>query len=188
MPSSTAGSNSMPSLPSCSPGRTCSTSLSPAALHRRRCAMWPTRSATSAWRSTPSRAASRPCPASSSESGVMTILCRFACLLFLSAAAWAADGDVLGNIPAEIRAEAQILRAERDGYWEKVLIVSFPEARRTLSTSDGLLDARAALNHAGHPQLWYKLGTEFMGRDGRGGKAYAEHVHANTAKLLQLDK
>ncbi|HJV92324.1 MAG TPA: adenosylcobinamide amidohydrolase [Azonexus sp.] len=114
----------------------------------------------------------------------MTILCRFACLLFLSVAAWAAEFD----LPAEIRAEARIVRAEREGYWEKMLLVSFPEARRTLSTSDGLLDARAALNHAGHPRLWETLGVRFMGQDGRGGKAYAEHVHANMAKLLHLDK
>jgi predicted amidohydrolase/adenosylcobinamide amidohydrolase len=114
----------------------------------------------------------------------MSIICRLALagLLLLSAAAGATEVD----LPAEIRATAQILRGERDGYWEKLLIVRFPEARRTLSTSDGLLDARAAMNHAGHPQLWHKLGNEFMGRDGRGGKAYAEHVHAETAGRLQL--
>jgi predicted amidohydrolase/adenosylcobinamide amidohydrolase len=114
----------------------------------------------------------------------MKIICRLtlAGLLLLSAATGAAGID----LPAEIRASAQILRGERDGYWEKVLVVRFPEARRTLSTSDGLLDARAAMNHAGHPQLWHKLGSEFMGRDGRGGKAYAEHVHAETASRLQL--
>ena len=114
----------------------------------------------------------------------MSIICRLALvgLILLSAAAGAAEID----LPAEIRATAQILRGERDGYWEKVLVVRFPEARRTLSTSDGLLDARAAMNHAGHPQLWHKLGSEFMGRDGRGGKAYAEHVRAETAGQLQL--
>jgi len=114
----------------------------------------------------------------------MNILCRFACLLLLSATAWAGEID----IPANIQAEARIIRGERDGYWEKVLLVSFPEARRTLSTSDGLLDARAAMNHAGHPQLWRKLGTKFMGQDGRGGKAYAEHVHEQIARQQQLDK
>ncbi|MDE2439467.1 MAG: adenosylcobinamide amidohydrolase [Betaproteobacteria bacterium] len=105
-------------------------------------------------------------------------------LLFLSAVARAEDID----IPADVGAEVQILRSERDGYWEKRLVVRFPEARRTLSTSDGLLDARAALNHASHPQLWYKLGIEFMGRDGRSGKAYGEYVHTETARQLQLDK
>lgn len=105
-------------------------------------------------------------------------------LLLLSAIARAGEID----LPADVRAEARILRGERDGYWEKRLVVRFPEARRTLSTSDGLLDAHAALNHAGHPQLWHKLGIEFMGRDGRGGKAYGEYIHAGTARDLQLAK
>jgi len=104
------------------------------------------------------------------------------CLLLVTAATQAADID----LPAELRASAQVLRGERDGHWEKVLLVDFPEARRTLSTSDGLLDARAAMNHAAHPQLWHKLGLEFMGSDGRGGKAYAGHVHAATAHQRQL--
>lgn len=118
----------------------------------------------------------------------MNALGRLACLLFFSAAAWAAESNPLGNLPANIRAEAQIVRSERDGLWEKVLLVRFPEARRTLSTSDGLLDARAALNHAAHPVLWQTLGHRFMGQDGRGGKAYAEHVHARMAGQLQLDQ
>lgn len=118
----------------------------------------------------------------------MNALGRLACLLFFSAAAWAGESDVLGKLPANIRAEAQIVRSERDGLWEKVLLVRFPEARRTLSTSDGLLDARAALNHAAHPVLWKTLGHRFMGQDGRGGKAYAEHVHAKMAGQLQLAK
>ena len=114
----------------------------------------------------------------------MKNLSRFVFLLLVSAVSWAGEID----IPANIQAEARIIRGERDGYWEKVLLVSFPEARRTLSTADGLLDARAALNHAGHPLLWQKLGMQFMGQDGRGGKAYAEYVHENMAGLLQLDK
>ena len=114
----------------------------------------------------------------------MKTLSRLVLLLLVSVVAWAGEID----IPTNIQAEARIIRGERDGYWEKVLLVSFPEARRTLSTSDGLLDARAALNHAGHPLLWQKLGMRFMGQDGRGGKAYADHVHQNMANLLHLDK
>jgi hypothetical protein len=70
----------------------------------------------------------------------MKNLSRFVFLLLVSAVSWAGEID----IPANIQAEARIIRGERDGYWEKVLLVSFPEARRTLSTADGLLDARAA--------------------------------------------
>ncbi|MBL8429571.1 MAG: adenosylcobinamide amidohydrolase [Dechloromonas sp.] len=114
----------------------------------------------------------------------MNILCRLACLLFLSATACASEID----IPANIQAKARVIHGERDGYWENVLLVSFPETRRTLSTSDGLLDARAAMNHAGHPVLWKTLGMRFMGQEGRGGKAYAEHVHGEIARLHRLDK
>jgi len=108
------------------------------------------------------------------------ILCGLLCL----AAPARADGI---DLPGNVRAEAQILRSERDGYWEKVLAVRFPEARRTLSTSDGLLEARAAINHAGHPLLWQTLGMRFKGQDGRGGKAYAAHVRTETARQLRLD-
>ena len=128
--------------------------------------------------------ASRPCPASSFESNTMNAFCRFICFFFVSAVVWAAEIE----LPANIKAEVQIVRGERDGYWEKVLLVSFPEVRRTLSTSDGLIEARAALNHAGHPLLWNKVSMQFMGQDGRGGKAYTEHVHGNMARLLALDK
>jgi predicted amidohydrolase/adenosylcobinamide amidohydrolase len=105
-------------------------------------------------------------------------------LLLLTPAARAEAID----LPASVEAEAQILRSERDGYWEKVLVVRFPQARRTLSTSDGLIEARAAINHAAHPLLWQSLGMRFMGQDGRGGKAYAEHVHARTATTLKLQR
>ena len=106
----------------------------------------------------------------------------FGCLLLLAATV---SAEVI-KLPADVQAEAKILRSERDGYWEKVLTVRFAEVRRTLSTSDGLLEARAAINHASHPLLWQSLGKRFMGQDGRGGKAYAAHVHATTAAALQL--
>ncbi len=115
----------------------------------------------------------------------MNALVRLAlCGLLLFAAAAHADSI---DLPANVRAEARVLRSERDGYWEKVLAVRFPEARRTLSTSDGLIEARAAINHAGHPLLWQTLGMRFKGQDGRGGKAYAAHVRHETARQLQLD-
>lgn len=114
----------------------------------------------------------------------MNALCRWALYGLLCLVAMARAGEI--DLPTGIRAEASIQRGEREGYWEKVLLVRFPEARRTLSTSDGLLDARAAMNHAGHPQLWHKLGIEFMGKDGRGGKAYGEYVHAETARQQKL--
>jgi hypothetical protein len=64
------------------------------------------------------------------------------------------------TLPAEVNASAEILRGERDGFWEKSLVVRFAMPRRTLSTSDGMLDASAVVNHAAHPLLWQKLGAD----------------------------
>lgn len=91
-------------------------------------------------------------------------------------------------LPAEVMADARIDQRERDGLWEKTLIVRFPEARRALSTSDGLVDSRAAINHGAHPELWKRVSTRFNGQDGRGGKAYTEHVLGTMANGLGLGK
>lgn len=91
-------------------------------------------------------------------------------------------------LPAEVMADARIDQRERDGLWEKTLIVRFPEARRALSTSDGLVDSRAAINHGAHPELWKRVSMRFNGQDGRGGKAYTEHVLGTAAEGLGLSK
>jgi predicted amidohydrolase/adenosylcobinamide amidohydrolase len=110
-------------------------------------------------------------------------------LLFTSAAAFAAGAapDSPLALPAAVDAEARIVRAEREGLWEKTLLVTFPQSRRTLSTFDGLVDARAAINHAAHPWLWERVSRTFMRADGRGGQAYIEHVRALTAARLGLE-
>ncbi|HRH75542.1 MAG TPA: adenosylcobinamide amidohydrolase, partial [Zoogloea sp.] len=78
--------------------------------------------------------------------------------------------------------------SQRDGLWEKTLVVSFPEVRRSLSTSDGLVDSQVAINHGAHPELWKRVSARFNGDDGRGGKRYTEHVIATTAANLGLAK
>lgn len=115
---------------------------------------------------------------------------RLGCLLALAGLALlppAAAAEALA-LPAEVMADARIDQRERDGLWEKTLIVRFPEVRRALSTSDGLVDSRAAINHGAHPELWKRVSTRFNGQDGRGGKAYTEHVLGTTAKGLGLGK
>lgn len=91
-------------------------------------------------------------------------------------------------LPGNLQAQAQVIRAERDGYWEKSLIVTFPEYRRTLSMFDGFVEARAALNHSAHPSLWAKVSKEFMNEDGCGGKVYVDHIHQKLADSLKLNK
>ncbi|MFC5300879.1 adenosylcobinamide amidohydrolase [Azospira restricta] len=100
--------------------------------------------------------------------------------LAVSAAAPGAKPAAESALPDELGATLQILRAERDGLWEKTLVVRFAGERRVLSTSDGLLDARAAINHAAHPRLWARLGTA--------GKRYSEGVRDATADRLGLPR
>jgi hypothetical protein len=75
------------------------------------------------------------------------------------------------TIPENIQARAFVVKGERDGLWEKSLVVQFPEKRRTLGTLDGFVEAYAALNHSAHPLLWQKVSNKFMSQNGRGGKA-----------------
>lgn len=83
-------------------------------------------------------------------------------------------------LPPELQATAHIHRSERDGLWEKTLIVRFPVPRRLLSTSDGLLDGLAAMNHGAHPLLWGKLGS--------GGKAYTASTREAAADRLGIPR
>ncbi|MBK6653102.1 adenosylcobinamide amidohydrolase [Zoogloea sp.] len=113
--------------------------------------------------------------------------CTLLALGGLLALASAAHADTL-RLPDEVSARARIERSQRDGLWEKTLVISFPEVRRTLSTSDGLVDSQAAINHGAHPELWKRVSARFNGHDGRGGKRYTEHVIAATAASLGLAK
>lgn len=82
------------------------------------------------------------------------------------------------TLPAELNATAEVLHGERDGFWEKSLVVRFAAPRRVLSTSDGLLDARIAVNHAAHPLLWHALGA--------GAKPYEEQMRNSLAERLNI--
>ncbi len=80
-----------------------------------------------------------------------------------------------------------MITGKRDGFWEKSLVVMFPDSRLTLSTYDGLVEACAAVNHSAQPELWEKIGHEFMNGDGRGGKTYLEHVRRELAGHLGIE-
>jgi len=92
------------------------------------------------------------------------------------------------KLPENLHALAVVKKGERDGLWEKTLIVSFKERRRTLATYDGLVEAMAAVNHSAHPLLWQKVSKEFMDKKGCGGKVYTEHIHDQVASELKLKK
>ena len=103
-------------------------------------------------------------------------------IVFISFSAWA-NGIVL---PQEVAAQASILRSDRDGLWEKTLIVQFPQRRRVLSTNDGLVDVMAAVNHAAHPLLWSRVDEAMKSSNGEGGKIYMSKIQEKTAQRLGL--
>lgn len=113
-------------------------------------------------------------------------LCRPGLLALLGGLCWHSAWGGAGEIalPPVLAAKAEVVQAMREGWAEKTLVVQFSEDRRLISTSDGLLDARAALNHGAHPLLWAKLAREFQGADGRGGKAYTEFIRSSIAERL----
>jgi|AMWB02.1.fsa_nt_gi adenosylcobinamide amidohydrolase len=95
---------------------------------------------------------------------------------------------VSGDIPLQqdLNAKASVTKGERDGLWEKTLIVRFPEKRRTLSTNDGFIDAQAAINHAAHHELWMKMPGEMRTGNGPGMNVYIRNVQEKIAKQLGL--
>jgi len=105
-------------------------------------------------------------------------------MIFLLIPAMALAVDI--HLPLGLKAAASVIKAERDGFWEKTLIVSFPERRRTLSTTDGFVDAMAAMNHAADPLLWEKLGKECTTTDSCSGKKYVMTIQEKIAKDLGL--
>lgn len=89
-------------------------------------------------------------------------------------------------LPAEVDATVQILRTERDSLWEKTLVVRFPERRRVLSTSDGMVDAVAAINHAAHPDLWHLMGSNSKDYTAEVRNKVADGLHTRPSNVTQM--
>lgn len=111
-------------------------------------------------------------------------------LAVLFVPSFATAGDIV--LPPDVDARASVIRSDRDGLWEKTLVVRFSQRRRVLSTNDGAVDVVAAANHAAHPLLWERVGEAaktHVGEaakthDGEGGKLYVSRVREKTARLL----
>ena len=80
------------------------------------------------------------------------------------------------TLTQNFNAKAFIVNAERDGLWEKSLVVQFPDKRRVLSSGDGFIDAMAVVNHSAHPELWKKVSLEMKTGNEDGGKVYLQYV------------
>lgn len=111
-----------------------------------------------------------------------TILLLVITCLFMAAPLFAANL----TLPPELGATAQVLKTERDGLWEKSLIVQLNEPRHLLSTSDGIINGRVAINHSAHPLLWKKLAVELATKLQCGGKTYEQQRKGMIATKLGL--
>ena len=90
------------------------------------------------------------------------------------------------ELPPGLDASAFISRGTRDGLWEKTLIVQFCEKKRALSTTDGFVDAMAAINHAAHFELWAQAHDEMQTSHQQGGNCYVRRIQEKVANVLGL--
>jgi len=107
-------------------------------------------------------------------------------LLLLSLPTVALAGDI--TLPKVLDASVSVSIGEREGLWEKTLIVQFPDKRRTLTTTDGFVDAKVAINHAAHPLLWMKMHKEMQTRHELGGNVYVRNVQERIANKFGLKR
>lgn len=105
-----------------------------------------------------------------------------ALLLFLvPSMAWSADIPLRQNL----HAKAFVMQGQRDGLWEKSLVVQFSEPRRVLSTSGGFVNATAIVNHSAKPELWAKVCREMKTQKEAGGKVYLQMIKQKIADKLE---
>lgn len=90
------------------------------------------------------------------------------------------------KLAPEMKAKATVTRGEREGKWEKTLIVEFPQRRRVLSTNDGFVDAMAVVNHAAQPELWSHVCEAMKTNHEVGGKVYMRMIRERMALRLGL--
>jgi adenosylcobinamide hydrolase len=91
-------------------------------------------------------------------------------------------GDIA--LPQDLDARASIIKSDREGFWEKTLVVRFPHRRHVLSTNNGVVDVTAVANHAAHPQLWSRIDETMKTDHEVGGKVYVRRILEKTAQRL----
>jgi adenosylcobinamide hydrolase len=105
-------------------------------------------------------------------------------LVFFLIPSFAAADELV--LPQDLEAQATVVRSERDGLWEKTLIVRFPQRRRILSTNDGVLNTKAVANHSAHPQLWSCSGDTMKTDHRVSAKVYMQNIRKRTAHSCGL--
>ena len=84
----------------------------------------------------------------------------------------------------DFNAHAFIVKSDKDGLWEKTLVVHFQQRRRLLSTNDGILDVLAAADQPAHPMFWHAAGRTMTSGDGSRAKVYNPKIHEKIAQWL----
>lgn len=89
-------------------------------------------------------------------------------------------------LPQGLFSKAEVMASEEGGLWEKSLIVHFAEKRRVLSTTDGMVDALAVVNHAAHPGLWMSVCSSLKTEHEVGGIVYLRAIRERIAGRLGI--
>ncbi|MCL4536191.1 MAG: adenosylcobinamide amidohydrolase [Nitrospirae bacterium] len=118
-------------------------------------------------------------------------------LIFLLIPSVVMAGEI--PLPQDLNAKASVIKSEKDGLWQKSLVVQFYEKggfhkgdnvpfvsqrRRVLSTNDGFVDAMAVVNHSAHPELWKNVCQEMKTKHEVGGKVYSRKIKERIAERL----
>lgn len=113
------------------------------------------------------------------------LLSLILCLSFIATSSFTLEAGEI-PLPQGLFSKAEVMKSERDGMWEKSLVIHFPEKRRVLSTTDGWVDARAVVNHAAQPQLWLSVCQVLKTEQEVGGKVYLRKIRERIAGQLGI--
>lgn len=108
----------------------------------------------------------------------------FLLLVIIFLPLFAIAGEV--TLLQDLNAKAYVTKSEKDGLWEKTLIVRFSERRRVLSTIDAFIDATAVVNHSAQPELWMDVCDKLKTKDEVGGKIYSRKIKDKIAGTLGI--
>lgn len=91
------------------------------------------------------------------------------------------------ELPSSLKTKCYVRSIEREGLWEKTLVLIFGEERRVLSTNEGFLVAKVAINHSAHPDIWKKVCDELKTKKEPGGVVYIRKVKEEIGRSLNLE-
>ena len=91
-------------------------------------------------------------------------------------------------LPEKLQAKAFIISSQKDGWWEKTLVVRFNQERRCLSTYESFKNVFAVINHSAHPNIWKRVCKVLKTKNKVGGKVYMEKVRKRIANFLNISK